>query len=78
MVAVVMLLRVLARYRRDGNTDKISNVRSFIILRTGERVASFTKDNSANFSSEKWESEAFWEVYISRIREKALSQNSYW
>ena len=52
MVAVVMLLRVLARYRRDGNTDKISNVRSFIILRTGERVASFTKDNSANFSSE--------------------------
>ena len=52
MVAVVMLLRVLARYRRDGNTDKISNVRSFIILRTGERVASFTKDNSPNFSSE--------------------------
>ena len=51
MVAVVLLLRVLARYRRDGNTDKISNVRSFIILRTGERVASFTKDNSANFSS---------------------------
>ena len=52
MVAVVMLLRVLATYRRDGNTDTISNVRSFIILRTGERVASFTKDNSANFSSE--------------------------
>ena len=41
MVAVVILLRVLARYRSDRNTDKISNVRSFIILRSGERVISF-------------------------------------
>ena len=29
------------------------NVRRFIILRSGEGVTSFTKGNSANFSSEK-------------------------
>ena len=52
VVAVVILLRVLARCRSGRN--KISNVRSFIIFRSGERVTSFTKDNSANISSEKW------------------------
>ena len=54
MVAVVILLRVLARYRSDGKTDKMSNFIIFIILRSGERVTSFTKDNNADFSSEKW------------------------
>ena len=37
---------VAKRYQND--------VRSFIILRSGESVTSFTKGNSANFSSEKW------------------------
>ena len=36
-----------------GGENKISNFKSFIILRSGERVTSFTKDNNANFSSEK-------------------------
>ena len=41
--------------------NKLSNVRRFIylsslsiILQSGESVTSFTKGNSANFSSEKW------------------------
>ena len=34
--------------------NSFSNVRSFIIFRSGEGVTSFTKGNSANFSSEKW------------------------
>ena len=38
--------------RSSGN--KLSNVRSFIILPSGEGATSFTKGNSANFSSEKW------------------------
>ena len=48
-------IRVM-RSRSDAPTDenKTSNVRSFIIVRSGERVTSFTKDNNANFSSEKW------------------------
>ena len=41
VLAVVTLLRV-----------EISNVRSFIILRSGEGATSFTKGNSASFSSE--------------------------
>ena len=51
MVAVVTLTRVLARMSKWEN--KLSNVRSLIILRSGEGVTSFTKGNSANFSSEK-------------------------
>ena len=38
--------------RKGGN--KLSKVKSVIILQSGERVTSFTKDNSAIFSSEKW------------------------
>ena len=52
MVAVVTLLRVLAKCRSGEN--KLLNVRSFIILRSREGLTSFTKGNSANFSSEKW------------------------
>ena len=36
-----------------GGENKISNVKSFIILLSGEGVTSFTKDNNANFSGEK-------------------------
>ena len=57
-----------------GGENKISNVRSFIILGTGERVTSFTKHKNANFSSEKRSNEAFREVYILRRREKTSSQ----
>ena len=37
--------------RRDGN--KSSNVRSFIILQSGEGLTSFTKSNPTNFCGEK-------------------------
>ena len=37
-----------------GGENKISNVKSLIILQSGERVISFTKNNKANFCSEKW------------------------
>ena len=52
MVAVVTLLRDLADCQSGEN--KLSNVRGFIILRSGEGVTSFTKGNRANFSGEKW------------------------
>ena len=55
----------------------LSNVRRFSILQSGEGVTSFTKDNSANFSCQKWENEAFREVNILRIREKTFSQILY-
>ena len=41
------------RGSRSGR-KKVSNVRSFITLLSGEGVISFTKGNNANFSSEKW------------------------
>ena len=46
VIAVVILCR--------GGENKISNDRSYIILPSGEHVTSFTENNSANFSSEKW------------------------
>ena len=52
VVAVVILLRILARMSKWGK--RVINVGSFIILRSGERVISFTKVNSANSSGEKW------------------------
>ena len=42
----------LWRECRSGE-NKLSNVTSFSILRSGERVTSFNHDNSANFSVEK-------------------------
>ena len=68
MVAVVILLRVVARMSWWRN--KTSNVKCFIILRPGGGVTSFTKDDSANVSSEKWQNKAFRGVYILRKREK--------
>ena len=76
MVAVVIVLRVFARMSwwrtQDINCSKFYH---FAILRLGERVTSFTKDNNANFSSEKWENEAFREVYILRKKRKNLKSN---
>ena len=57
MVAVVTLLRVLARmsnWRKQVIKREKFYHDKMIILRWGDDVTSFTKDNSANFSSEKW------------------------
>ena len=70
VVAVVILLRVLAR---EG---KLSNVRNFSILQSGEVFSSFNNDNSANFSGEKKYNEEFRGVYFLTIREKTLNQIS--
>ena len=51
-----MLAREPASFWRENvvaETSYQNNVRSFIILRSGEGVTYFTKSNSANFSSEK-------------------------
>ena len=47
-IAVVTLLRVLARMLKWRK--QVINVRSLIILRSGEGLTSFNKDNSANVS----------------------------
>ena len=61
--------------RSGGN--KLSNVRSFSILQSGEGSTSFNNDNSANFSGEKKCNEEFRGVYFLTIREKTLNQISY-
>ena len=58
MVAVVILLREFQRECRGGG-NKLSNVRSFSILQSGEGSTSFNNDNSANFSGEKKCNEEF-------------------
>ena len=62
MVAVVILLRVQREYRSGGN--KLSNVRSFIILSSGEGLTSFSINNCTNFFGERKYNEAFRGVYI--------------
>ena len=51
--------------------NKILNVGSFIILRSGKRITSLIKDNSAKFSSEIWSNKALQEVYTLRTRESS-------
>ena len=75
VIAVVIVLQVLARMSYGGN--KLSNVRSFSILQSGEGSTSFNNDNSANFSGEKKYNEEFLGVYYLTIREKTLNQLSY-
>ena len=53
IVAVVTLLQVLAKMSRLQKQVIMLEVLS-LILRSGEGVTSFTKGNSANFSTEKW------------------------
>ena len=78
MVAVVTLLRVLATSVVLNNGNKLSNVRSFIILRAGEGLTFSNKDNSAKFSGEKKKhNEVFRVVYFLRISEITLSQIFY-
>ena len=52
----------------EGNNCKLSNIRRFIILSSGEGLT-FTKNNCVNFSNEK---RVFRVVYFLRIREKKL------
>ena len=47
-----------------SSRNKLSNVKSFIILQLGEGLKSFNKHKCANFSGEKKDSEAFWDVYF--------------
>ena len=51
MKAIVILLLVLARMLYWW--DKVSIVRGFIILRSGEGLTSLNKDNSDDFFGEK-------------------------
>ena len=51
------------------------NVRSFIILRSGEGLTSFIKINCVNFSGEKKYIEGYRSLYCLRIREKNFTQN---
>ena len=60
--------------RSGGN--KLSNVRNFSILQSGEVFSSFNNDNIANFSGEKKYNEEFRGVYFLTIREKVLNQIS--
>ena len=57
--------------------NKLSNVRSFIILQSGEALTSFNNDNSANLSGEKKYNEEFPGVYFLTIGEKNLNEISY-
>ena len=73
MVAVVILLQEGGSEGRSGG-NKLSNVRSFRILQSGEGSTSFNNDNSANFSGEKKYNEEFRGVYFLTIREQTLSK----
>ena len=57
--------------RSGGN--KLSNVRNFSILQSGEVLSSFNNDKSANFSDEKKYNEEFRGVYFLTIRKKTLN-----
>ena len=71
MVAVVILLRVLVSVVVAGT--RLSNVRNFSILQSGEVFSSFNNDKSANFSDEKKYNEEFRGVYFLTIRKKTLN-----
>jgi len=68
-VAVVTLLRV---FNSEGGNE-LSNVRSFITLRSREGLTSFNIDNGAIFCNEKRYNEPFRGDYFLRIRRKSLS-----
>ena len=74
MIVFVILLRVLARMCVIVKKNQIT-VRSFIILRSGEGLISFNKNNRAKFSSEQKYNEAFWGVYVLGNRRKKIKSN---
>ena len=43
--------------------NKLSNVRGFIIMQSGEGLTSFDKDSSAHFSSEKKKKKMYDEAF---------------
>ena len=51
--------------------NMLTNVRSFIILQSGEGLTFFNKDNSAKFSGEKKKSNEAFRVFIFRAGEYA-------
>ena len=61
LIAVVILLRVLARCRSGVN--KLSNIRSFIILLSGEGLTPFSINNRPSVFGEK-KNEAFQGVFL--------------
>ena len=71
MVAVVILLQEGGSEGRSGG-NKLSNVRSFRILQSGESSTSFNNANSSNFSGPKKYNEEFRGVYFLTIREQTL------
>ena len=73
MIDAVIVLRVLARMSPGSSGNKLSNAINVTILRSGEGLTSFEKNNGANFSGRKKYNEALWGIYFLRIREKTLS-----
>ena len=71
MVAVVILLQEGGSEGRSGG-NKLSNVRSFRILQSGEGSTSFNNANSSNLSGPKKYNEEFRGVYFLTIREQTL------
>ena len=49
MMAVVILLRVLIKMSSGSDGEKLSNLKSFIILRLGEGLTSFNKITVLSF-----------------------------
>ena len=49
MMAVVILLRVLAKMSSGSDGKKLSNLKSFIIFRLGEGLTSFNKITVLSF-----------------------------
>ena len=75
IIVILLLFYVFYRECRSGGR-KSSNLlinRSFTILRSGEALTSFNKNNLVDFSVEKMFSEAFRDDYFLRVREKLLS-----
>ena len=75
IIVILLLFYVFYRECRSGGR-KSSNLlinRSFTILRSGEALTSFNKNDLVDLSVEKMFSEAFRDDYFLRIREKLLS-----
>ena len=53
MIAAVIVLRVPERMSPGSSGNKLSNAITVTILRSGEGLTSFDKNNGANFSGGK-------------------------
>ena len=71
-----MSARVKKRKRVSFGGSKLPHVRSFTILRSGEGLTSFDKNNCVDFSGEKKENEGFrGNLFFQNSRKKLLSLN---